>query len=61
MKAIRRKLTRWWMDLPTLHHRILASYLRKRGWIVLWRPAVDNVNPDCRFFCALKQYDRFNK
>ena len=48
---LRHRLPRW-HKLKTWHHRVLARYLERRGWVVFYL----EDNNDCRQFCWLRLY-----
>lgn len=42
-----------WNNVKTFHHRMLAKYLKKRGWVVFY---LEEENRTCGDTCWLKLY-----
>ena len=48
------KMKTWIKNLPKLHHRIMAKFLQKRGWVVFY---LEEKARECKDdFCWLKLY-----
>jgi len=45
----------WWQNASTWHNRIMANYLRKRGWVVFY---LDPRSRECNATCWLKLYQQ---
>ena len=43
----------WLRNFMNIHHRIMANFLRKRGWIVFY---LKEEHRECQNMCWLKLY-----
>lgn len=52
------KLYVFLINLPTLHHRLMANFLRKRGWVVFY---LNEQSRTCKGVCWLELYQQGEK
>jgi len=43
-----------WENVKTIHHRIMARYLCKRGWVVFY---LEYKNRNCKDMCWLRLWN----
>ena len=45
---MKERIKLWFTNLPSLHHRIMARYLRRRDWVVFYlEPKYRKCNGNC--------------
>lgn len=47
-------LLAWLKNLPTFHHRLMARYLERRGWVVFY---LEGEHRRCASACWLRLYE----
>lgn len=47
----------WLENLKSIHHKIMAKYLRKRGWVVFYLDEPFRICSDKNGVCWMKIYN----